>query len=180
MANAKRAGARRPVALVPDTRKSAFKTRNDLDADTRKRMIKLLNQQLADTLDLMSQTKHAHWNVKGPNFIGLHKMFDEFVDGLEDYIDVIAERATALGGPAAGTLRMAASASRLPDFPSDVVNDLDVVTVLADRFAAVGASTRRAVKKAEDADDQDTMDLFVDASRDLDKWLWFLEAHLQA
>jgi len=160
--------------------KTSFETRHDMDARKRKQMVKLLNQQLADTFDLMSQTKHAHWNVKGPNFIGLHKMFDDFVEGLEDYIDAIAERATALGGLATGTLRMAAETTRLEEYPTDVFADMDHVRTLADRYAQLGASTRRAISMAEDADDQDTMDLFIDVSRDLDKWLWFLEAHLQA
>ena len=161
------------------TRKS-FETRNDMDARVRKQMVRLLNQQLADTFDLMSQTKHVHWNIKGPHFIGLHKMLDEFVEGLEDYVDVIAERATALGGPAAGTIRMAADGTRLDDYPMEITRDMDHVRALADRYAALGEYTRKAIKIAESADDQDTMDLFVDVSRDIDKWLWFLEAHLQA
>src|SRR5262249_3942474 len=83
-------------------------TRNDLPLDLRRRVITILNQQLADTSDLRSQTKHAHWNVKGPNFIALHKLFDELVDQLSEYVDDIAERATALGGVAGGTSRVVA------------------------------------------------------------------------
>ncbi|MCS7055674.1 MAG: DNA starvation/stationary phase protection protein Dps [Thermoflexales bacterium] len=159
---------------------ATFDTRHDLPAAVRGQMIALLNQQLADTFDLMSQTKQAHWNVKGPQFIALHKMFDEFAEGLEGYVDDIAERITALGGYAAGTLRMAAKASTLPDYPTDVVADMDHVRALADRYAALAASTRKAIDVATDAGDQDTADLFIEVSRDLDKWLWFLEAHIQA
>ena len=178
-AGSRHMGARHERIEKIITRKS-FETRNDLDARIRKQMVKLCNQQLADTFDLMSQTKHVHWNIKGPNFIGIHKMLDEFVEGLEDYIDMIAERATALGGPAAGTIRMASESSRLPDYPADITRDLDHVRALADRYAALGKTTRHAISIAESADDQSTMDMFIDVSRDVDKWLWFLEAHLQA
>lgn len=157
-----------------------FDTRNDLPTDVRSRMIALLNQQLADTFDLLSQTKQAHWNVKGPRFIALHEMFDDFAEGLEGYVDEIAERVTALGGYAMGTLRMAAKASSLPEYPTDVIGDMDHVRALAERYAALAASTRRAIDTAAEAGDQDTADLFTEVSRSLDKWLWFLEAHLQA
>ncbi len=159
---------------------AAFDTRNDLPAKARNKMIALLNQQLADTFDLMSQTKQAHWNVKGPQFIALHEMFDDFAEGLEGYVDEIAERATALGGYAAGTVRMAAKSSTLPDYPTDVVADMDHVRALAERYAALAASTRQAIDAADEVGDKDTADLFTEISRDLDKWLWFLEAHLQA
>src|ERR1700745_66033 len=91
-----------------------FPTRNDLDHDLRGKVIALLNQHLADTFDLMSQTKFAHWNVKGPTFIALHKLFDELAEGLEEHVDEIAERATALGGVARGTVRQAAAMSTTP------------------------------------------------------------------
>src|ERR1700691_3178165 len=90
-------------------------TKNDLSATVREKSIALLNQQLADTFDLFSQIKQAHWNVKGPTFIALHEFFDDLAEGVEEYIDTIAERATALGGTTLGTVRMAAAASRLPE-----------------------------------------------------------------
>jgi len=163
-----------------------FKTSIDLPAKTRESVIVLLNQQLADTFDLLSQTKQAHWNVKGMNFIALHKLFDELVDTLEDQVDEIAERVTALGGLAMGTARMAAANSTLPEFPTvtageDVVKALveDVVKALVERYAALAKSTRAAIDTADKAGDADTADLFTGVSRDLDKHLWFLEAHLQ-
>ena len=142
--------------------------------------IKALNQLLADIFDLMSQTKQAHWNIKGPRFIGLHKMFDEFAEGLEDYVDMIAERVTALGGYALGTARMAAKASRIPEYPTDVIMDLDHVRALSERYSIFANNTREAIDATDDAGDPDTADLLTDVSRDTDKWLWFLEAHLQA
>ena len=156
-----------------------FPTRNDLPADARTKLIDLIVQQLADTIDLHSQTKYAHWNVKGPTFIALHKLFDELAEELEEAIDNIAERATALGGVATGTLRQGSAASRVPEFPADTFAAQAVVEALAVRFAHVAKSTRAAIDAADKLGDADTADLFTDVSRELDKSLWFLEAHLQ-
>jgi starvation-inducible DNA-binding protein len=158
---------------------TAIKTSIDIPAARREKLVALLNQQLADTFDLMSQTKEAHWNVKGPNFYQLHELFDELATNLLGHIDSIAERATALGGLATGTVRMAASATRLDEFPLGVTQDLEVVECLVERYATLAASTRSAIDTADELDDADTADLFTDISRDLDKHLWFLEAHIQ-
>ncbi|HSM70750.1 MAG TPA: DNA starvation/stationary phase protection protein Dps [Anaerolineales bacterium] len=159
--------------------KKTFSTQIDIAAETRKEMITLLNQQLADTFDLFSQTKQAHWNVKGPQFYQLHKLFDELADGLRAYVDMIAERATALGGVAQGTVRMASESSRLSEYPAGGVESMAAVEALAKGFAALGKSTRKAIDAADEAGDMDTSDLFTEVSRGLDKWIWFLEAHIQ-
>jgi starvation-inducible DNA-binding protein len=160
--------------------KNTFPTRIDLDVDVRDRMIELLNQQLADTFDLYSQTKQAHWNVKGGGFFPLHELFDRLAGELEGYVDQIAERATALGGRARGTVRLSAANSQLPELPPDVTDSLPTVRVLAERYAALAAGTRSAIETAEGQGDASTADLFTEVSRGLDKSLWFLEAHLQA
>lgn len=158
---------------------TAFATRNDIPQTTRETIITLLNQHLADTFDLYSQTKQAHWNVKGMHFIQLHELFDALAGSVLGYVDEIAERATALGGYAKGTARMAAHNSRLSDFPETVVEGKEVVAVLAERYAQLAAFTREAIETALKYDDQDTADLMIEISRGLDKHLWFLEAHLQ-
>ncbi len=157
-----------------------FDTRHDLPQDAREQLVVLLNQALADLFDLFSQTKQAHWNVKGPQFYALHEMFDRLAGELNEYIDMVAERVTALGGVAQGTARMAAAASRLPEYPEDVFGSMETVEALAERYAAVAASVREAISEAERLGDADTADLFTEVSRALDKALWFLEAHLQA
>lgn len=158
---------------------TAFSTRSDLPRENRSQMISLLNQELADIFDLYSQTKQAHWNVKGAQFFPLHELFDEIAEELLVHADVIAERATALGGEALGTVRMSASASRLAEYPEGVFDSMEIVAALADRFASLAATTREAIDAAEQAEDMSTSDLFIDVSRSLDKRLWFLEAHLQ-
>jgi starvation-inducible DNA-binding protein len=157
-----------------------YETRIDIPEATRGELIDLLNQQLADTLDLYTQTKYAHWNVKGSDFIQLHELFDELAGHTVEFIDTIAERATALGGTALGTARMAVGASTLPEFPGDAVDGMDVVRALAERFSSYAASTRRAMDESEKLGDMDTNDLFIDVSRQMDKDLWFLDAHLQS
>ena len=161
-------------------KRKVFKTRINLAAGTREKMIALLNQQLADTFDLYSQTKQAHWNVKGAQFYPLHELFDKLAHELEEYVDLIAERATALGGLALGTVRMSAEASRLPEASLEIVESVPTVEALAARYASLAATTRGAIDAATEQGDMDTADLFTDVSRGLDKALWFLEAHLQA
>ena len=158
---------------------TTFPTRNDSASENRAKVISLLNQNLADTFDLMSQTKFAHWNVKGPNFYQLHLLFDSLAEKVEEHVDEIAERVTALGGVATGTARQAAASSRVTEFPAGVHKGMDVVTALADRYAAVGKTVRAAIDEADELGDKDTADLFTQVSRDLDQSLYFLESHLQ-
>lgn len=157
-----------------------FTTRNNLDAESREKIVTLLNQHLADTFDLYSQTKQAHWNVKGPHFIALHELFDKLAAQLADDVDTIAERATALGGTARGTARQSAAASRLPAYPPDATTGTQHVEALAVRYAALAATCRSAIDATSQLGDADTADLFTEISRGLDKALWFLESHLQA
>lgn len=156
------------------------KTTIDLDSETREQIITLLNQQLADTFDLYSQTKQAHWNVKGAQFFQLHELFDKLATETLVYVDDIAERVTTLGGTALGTARMSSAASRLPEYSTKVVGSQESVEALVERYAVLAASTRAAIDASDDLNDADTADLFTGISRGLDKSLWFLEAHLQA
>jgi starvation-inducible DNA-binding protein len=156
-----------------------FPTRIAIPEANRAALIALLNAQLADVSDLATQTKFAHWNVKGVQFIALHELFDDFVAHLTTAADDIAERATALGGMAYGTARHVVQASRLPEYPENAVTGPQHLTALAERFALVAQSTRAAIDTATKLDDASTADLFTGLSRTLDKDLWFIEAHLQ-
>jgi len=155
-------------------------TKNDLPLETRKSISTLLNERLADLIDLALQSKQAHWNVKGPNFIGLHKLFDEIYDDAVDYGDEIAERVVQLGGVALGTARIAAKASTLKEYPHDIADGTKHVEALSTALAAFGKTVRAASEKAGDIGDDDTADLYTGVSRGIDKWLWFVEAHQQA
>jgi starvation-inducible DNA-binding protein len=157
-----------------------FKTKNDLSEGIRHKAIELLNARLADAIDLQTQTKQAHWNVKGPHFIALHELFDKINEDVEDYVDDIAERAVQLGGTAEGTARTAAKRSSLSEYPANAVEGRSHVEALSSALAAFGKSARKVIADSGSIGDADTADLFTEISRGVDKWLWFVEAHLQA
>ena len=157
-----------------------FKTKNDVPEATRVKAVDLLNARLADCIDLQTQTKQAHWNVKGPNFIALHELFDKVNDDVVDYVDEIAGRAVQLGGVAEGTTRLVANRTSLAEYPAKAVDGRGHVEALSSALAAFGAAARKAIDQANELGDVDTADLFTEVSRGIDMWLWFVEAHLHA
>ncbi len=157
-----------------------YKTANDISRDSRVELCALLNLRLADTIDLQTQLKQAHWNVKGPNFIGLHELFDKITGSAGEYADLIAERVVQLGGIAEGTARMAAARSRLEEYPLGISEGLAHVDAVVTALSAYGHEIRESIDEADDLGDAGTADLFTEVSRGTDKWLWFVEAHIQA
>ena len=155
------------------------KTRNDIAANGRKGVAALLNSRLADVVDFQLALKHAHWNVKGPQFIALHEMFDTMQAAYSPHIDEIAERITALGGTAMVSVQAVEKTTSLAPFPADVFDGMKLVGELADRAAALGKSVRKGIDETEEMGDADAADILTALSRQLDKDLWFLEAHLQ-
>ncbi|MEX2262115.1 MAG: DNA starvation/stationary phase protection protein Dps [Bryobacteraceae bacterium] len=156
-----------------------FKTSIDLSEKQRTEMTKLLNARLADTIDLKAQTKHAHWNVKGTQFFQLHELFDQIAAHLEAHSDSIAERITALGGFAVGTVRQVAATSSLDEYDLGATSGDEHIRALAKNLAALAAKLRAGIDAAAKAGDQATSDLFTEIVRQADKDLWFVEAHLQ-
>jgi starvation-inducible DNA-binding protein len=160
-------------------RSKTFTTHIDIPAEKREVLIRTLNASLADTFDLFSQIKQAHWNVKGKDFIQLHLLFDEIAAEIEEFVDEIAERVTTLGGYANGTVRMAAASSSLPEYPTDAVEGMKHVAALVERFGLYAAKVREAIESTEELGDPTTADLYTEISRKVDMRLWFLEAHIQ-
>jgi len=154
-------------------------TLNDLPEKARKRGVDLLNQQLADLFDLHSQVKQAHWNIKGPNFIALHKLFDKVADEVSELTDKVAERAVQLGGIALGTARVAAEHTRLPEYPLDITASADHIEALSTALSGCAKAMRKAIEEAEDFGDIATSDLFTEGVRLLDQYVWMVEAHQQ-
>ena len=155
-------------------------TKIDLSQDARQKLVTLLNSRLADASDLKSQAKQAHWNVKGMSFIALHELFDDVATAVEAHIDLIAERVTTLGGTAMGTVRLAAENSGLSEYPHEITDGAAHVDALSTALADFGKAIRKGIDEASDLGDQDTADLFTEISREIDKQLWFVEAHIQA
>ena len=157
-----------------------FSTKNDLPEDKRVEVIGLLNQRLAEAIDLQSQCKQAHWNVKGPSFIGLHKLFDDVNEDVESYVDLIAERVVQLGGIAEGTIGAAEQRSKLPDYPIGIASGPEHVAALSDALSAFGRAARISIEEMNELEDADSADMLTEISRGVDKWLWFVEAHQQS
>ncbi|HEX9711313.1 MAG TPA: DNA starvation/stationary phase protection protein Dps [Actinomycetota bacterium] len=158
----------------------AYDTSNDLPDNVRAQVAGLLNERLADVIDLATQAKQAHWNVKGPQFIALHKLFDEIHDAVQEYVDLLAERVVQLGGIAEGTVRIVAERSELTEYPRTIADGPEHVNALAGALAEFGARIRRAIDQTSDLGDQGSADICTEISRGIDKWLWFVEAHVQA
>lgn len=157
-----------------------YPTKNDIQEKDRSHLVELLNARLADAIDLQTQCKQAHWNVKGPDFIALHELFDKLYQDVATYVDDIAERAVQLGGVAEGTARGVAKRTSLPEYAAKSGAGRDHADALSSALAFFGKSIRQSIGKSDELGDADTTDLFTEVSRGVDKWLWFVEAHLQA
>jgi starvation-inducible DNA-binding protein len=164
----------------PEEAATMYETENDITQQRRLALCSLMNQRLADAVDLQTQMKQAHWNVKGPHFIGLHELFDQIDEAVEAYVDLIAERIVQLGGIAEGTARSAAARSRLEEYPLTIADGRAHVEAVAKALSTFGHEARNTIDEADGLGDADTADIFTEVSRGIDKWLWFVEAHTQA
>ena len=171
--------ATKSASKASGSRMHLHQSRQDLKPEVRQQVINLLNKTLATTLDLKTQVKQAHWNVKGTDFYQLHLLFDEIAKEVEDYSDLVAERVTALAGTALGTARIAAEKSVLPEYPHEITSGKEHLNALADRLAAYASHVRNAIDKTDDLGDKGTADIYTEISRGIDSRLWFIEAHLQ-
>jgi starvation-inducible DNA-binding protein len=157
-----------------------YKSPSKLPEEARTKIIDGLNARLADGLDLHSQIKVAHWNIKGPNFAALHPLFETFAVGLAGFNDEIAERAVTLGGRAYGTVRHVSKLSKLNEYPQETTRDLEHVKNLADRFEKYLEGVREARGAADELDDADTVDLYTRLVQEFEKHAWFLRASLES
>ncbi len=155
-----------------------FQTKNNLPENTRAGVIKLLNERLAESIELKLRAKQAHWNVKGASFIALHELFDKLSEEADAWSDDIAERAVQLGGTAEGTLGAVSSRSKLPEFGVGLSSESQLLQALVSTVAEFGARVRAAIDESDKLGDKDSADLFTGISRGADKQLWFLESHL--
>ena len=155
-----------------------YPTRNDLPEQTRDRMVSLLNQQLADTFDMYSQLKQAHWNVKGTQFFARHEMYDRLAEHLTAHSDNVAERVGTLGGYAMGTVRLSAASSALAEYDLGAVNGRDHTRCLVERFAVYCSTLRDGVKLSVEQEDPVTEDMLIAILGETELDMWFLESHL--
>ena len=156
-----------------------FPTKVDIPEADRTKLIDLLNTGLANSLDLYSQVKQAHWNVRGMFFYSRHEMFDEIAEHLEAHADDIAERAGILGGYANGTIRMASTNSELPEYNLDAVGAKQHLAALRERYGTHANWLRNAIKEVQQIEDVGTEDLLTEVLRDVELDMWFVESHLE-
>ncbi|MFC7139965.1 DNA starvation/stationary phase protection protein Dps [Halosimplex aquaticum] len=161
-------------------RANLYPTAVDLPDETRIQVIQVLNQALADTADLQSQAKFAHWNTKGYDFYQLHLLFDEIAEVLSGHTDMLAERITALGSQAMGTNRISANTSQIPEPPHNAVDETEYLQWLTDHVARHANYLRADIERAAELGDEDTADLFTELSREVDKQVYFIESHMQS
>lgn len=164
--------------MATATKHTTYKTGINLSEDVREKLIDLLNAQLADSLDLSTQAKQAHWNVKGIHFYQLHLLFDKVAEHAAGYVDALAERVTALGGIALGTARLAALSSSLPEYNLNAVTGEQHLEALSENLATYANLVREAIDEADRLGDKATADLFTGIVREADLDLYFLQSHL--
>ncbi len=157
-----------------------YPTGVDISEGHRMELNALMNQRLASAIDLQMQMKQAHWNVKGPSFIGLHELFDRVDEAVESYVDLIAERIVQLGGIAEGTVRVSAARSQLDEYPLTIADGMVHVVAVSTALSTFGHEARLTIDEATALNDADTADIFTEVSRGIDKWLWFVQAHSQS
>jgi starvation-inducible DNA-binding protein len=167
-----------PVTDIQD-RGLVYQTGNDISLPRRRELIPLLNLRLADAIDLQLQMKQAHWNVKGPTFIALHGLFDRIDEEVRAFADLLAERLVQLGGTAEGTVRLAASRTRLAEYPLGLHTEKAHLETVARALSTFGSEVRASIEQANELGDVDSADVFTEISRGTDKWLWMVEAHFQ-
>src|SRR5881392_274497 len=139
------------TSKLPATSKM-YETENDISQERRSELNALMNQRLADAVDLQMQMKQAHWNVKGPHFIGLHELFDQIDEAIESYVDLIAERIVQLGGVAEGTVRVAAARSRLEEYPLTIADGQAHVEAVAKALSTFGHEARKTINQSDELD----------------------------
>ena|GEM_PF-867910 len=165
--------------VIQEGKAKTYSTKNTLGEKVRIQMESILQDRLADSIDLQTQAKQAHWNVKGPSFIALHELFDKIAEESEEYPDLIAERIVQFGGVAEGTIQVVANRSNLPEYPLVLTTGQEHVEAFSHALAVYGELVRTTIKQASDLDDPATADIFTQISRSVDKNLWFIEAHNQ-
>jgi starvation-inducible DNA-binding protein len=155
-----------------------YRSPSELPEESRIAIADALNGVLADGLDLHSQTKVAHWNIKGPHFAALHPLFETFAISLANHNDSVAERAVTLGAKAYGTVRHTAKTSRLQEYPQETTRDLEHVKSLSERIDKYLTGARQSRTAAERFGDTDSVDLLTGIITEFEKHSWFLKASL--
>ncbi|HVS17378.1 MAG TPA: DNA starvation/stationary phase protection protein Dps [Planctomycetota bacterium] len=160
--------------------KTLFPSASPLSIDARAKLLPTLNASLADGIDLYSQLKLAHWNVKGPHFASLHPLFETLADEARARNDELAERGVALGGISIGTSRQVAKASRLDEPEVEATSARRLIEMLLGALGKHAEGLRAARELSVEVHDADTEDLLTGQIKEVEKSAWFLSASLES
>ncbi|MEM1335087.1 MAG: DNA starvation/stationary phase protection protein Dps [Actinomycetota bacterium] len=149
-----------------------------MDTDASSRVIELLEERLAASIDLALTLKHAHWNVVGMNFIAVHEMLDPQVDKVREQSDELAERVATLGGEPSGTPKSVVDARSWDDYAVGRASAADHLSALDDVYTGLISDHRRVAAELADLDPV-SEDIFIGHLRDLELFQWFVRAHLK-
>jgi starvation-inducible DNA-binding protein len=155
-----------------------FPTNVNLPESARKELIITLNGTLATSVDLATQVKQAHWNIKGPWFFARHELFERLASNLRGWSDEMAERASTLGGYARGTVRMVSDNSNLDDYDDKIVEGKQHIRALVERYGVFTQQVRDGIETAQKVEDVVTEDLLTEVARGAELDMWFLESHI--
>lgn len=149
-----------------------------LDHDQSTRLHAVLQQRLTAFNDLHLTLKHVHWNVVGPNFIAVHEMLDPQVDLVRGYADEVAERIATLGGTPDGRPGAVVGERSWDDYSLGRDTAQAHLAALDLVYDGVIADHRKAIGTAGELDPV-TEDLLIGQAAELEKFQWFVRAHLE-
>ncbi|OMC43811.1 DNA starvation/stationary phase protection protein [Mycobacterium sp. IS-2888] len=143
------------------------------------RLTELLQKQLSTYNDLHLTLKHIHWNVVGPNFIGVHEMIDPQVEAVRGFADDVAERIAALGASPQGTPGAIIRDRSWDDYSVDRDTVQAHLAALDVVYTGVIEDIRQSIDETDELD-QVTQDLLIEQAGNLEKFQWFVRAHLES
>ncbi len=166
------------LATKPQDKTTALHpTHQTIPHHIRGQIVELLQTRVSEGIDLTYQVKQAHWNVRGPRFFSLHKLFDKTYEHLQDNVDTIAERLVQLGGIAQGTIRSAVKISKLPDYPVGYITEDEHIELVSRGLANFSQTLRDDIERFAEWEDPGSADVLTEVIRAVDKDLWMVEAH---
>jgi starvation-inducible DNA-binding protein len=149
-----------------------------LDPEKGRRVAEGLQGRLNALLDLQLTLKHIHWNVVGPNFIGVHKMLDPQVDAARAMSDEVAERIATLGYEPQGTPGYVVSHRTWDDYSLSRAGTLQHLAALDLVYSGVVSDHRAMIEEFEELDPV-TADILIEQNQQLELFQWFVRAHLE-
>jgi starvation-inducible DNA-binding protein len=151
-----------------------------LSDEQRQGVVNLLNQDLADSYLLLVKTKKYHWDVVGPQFMTLHKLWQEHYEALTLNVDAIAERIRTLGGFPVGTMEGFLKICSLKEHAGNVPTATEMVAKLVDDHEQVVRNLRKHIdQSSEEFSDEGTADFLTGLMEQHEEIAWMLRSFIE-